>query len=156
MKTSTEPPSAAKYPLLLYDGVCGFCNKSVQIVLKHDRKGQINFAPLQSNLAQSLLKESPELSGADTVVFLEKDDAGRVRTYCYSSAALRIARYLDYPWKLITIANLVPGFLRDYFYRLFARHRYRLFGRYDTCMIPPNSVRKRFLDLPEIGSTKVK
>ena len=131
-------------PVLLYDGVCGFCNKSVQLILDHDRRGEMRFAALQSDYGQAVLERHPELRGVDSVVFVESL-AGGERVHIRSDAALKVAAYLGGFWKLLLAAKVVPRSLRDYLYDLFARNRYKLFGKYDTCMLPPPEVRSRFL-----------
>ncbi len=134
-------------PVLLYDGVCGFCNKSVQAVLKSDRRGTMRFAALQSAYARGVVERHPSLQGIDSVVYVEPAAGGRAeRVHVRSEAALRVAAYLGGPWKIFLAARLVPRPLRDRLYDLFARHRYRLFGKHDTCMLPPPDARKRFLD----------
>jgi predicted DCC family thiol-disulfide oxidoreductase YuxK len=132
-------------PVLLYDGVCGFCNKSVQLILDHDRRGSMRFAALQSDYGQSVIERHPELRGIDSVVFIEQARGGE-RIYTRSDAALKVANYLGGFWKIFLAAKVIPGRLRDYLYDLFARNRYRLFGKYDSCMLPPPEVRSRFLD----------
>jgi predicted DCC family thiol-disulfide oxidoreductase YuxK len=135
-------------PVLLYDGVCGFCNKSVQMILDHDRRGEMRFAALQSDYGASVVERHPELRGVDSVVYVEKrPGAGGERVFMKSDAALRVAAYLGGFWKLLLAAKVMPRPLRDYFYDLFARNRYRLFGKYDTCLLPPPEVRSRFLDV---------
>ena len=133
-------------PVLLYDGVCGFCNKSVQLILAHDRKGSMRFAALQSDYGQAVVERHPELRGIDSVVFVERRPGGE-RIYVRSDAALKVAAYLGGFWKILLAARVLPRGLRDYFYDLFARNRYKLFGRYDACMLPPPEVRSRFLDV---------
>jgi predicted DCC family thiol-disulfide oxidoreductase YuxK len=133
-------------PVLLYDGVCGFCNRSVQLILDHDRRGEMRFAALQSDYGQAVVKRYPELRGVDSVVFVERG-AGGERIYVRSEAALKVAAYLGGLWKLFLAAKVIPGRLRDYLYDLFARNRYTFFGKYDTCMLPPPEVRARFLDV---------
>ena len=132
-------------PVLLYDGVCGFCNKSVQLILDHDRRGTMRFAALQSDYGQAVVGRHPELRGVDSVVFVESR-AGGERVYMRSDAALKVAAYLGGFWKIFLAARILPRGLRDYCYDLFARNRYKLFGRYDSCMLPPPEVRSRFLD----------
>ena len=132
-------------PVLLYDGVCGFCNKSVQLILDHDRRGEMRFAALQSDYGQSVIERHPELRDVDSVVFVESH-AGGERIYIRSDAALKVAAYLGGFWKIFLAARVLPRRLRDYLYDLFARNRYKLFGKYDTCMLPPPEVRSRFLD----------
>ena len=132
-------------PVLLYDGVCGFCNKTVQMILDHDRRGEMRFAALQSDYGQAVIERHTELRGVDSVVFVESHEAGE-RVHVRSDAALKVAAYLGGFWKLSLAARVLPRGLRDYFYDLFARNRYKLFGKYDTCMLPPPEVRSRFLD----------
>ena len=134
-------------PVLLYDGVCGFCNKSVQTVLASDRRGTMRFAALQSEYARGVVGRHPSLAGIDSAVYVEPAGGGRAeRVHVRSEAALRVAAYLGGPWKIFLFARLVPRPLRDRLYDLFARQRYRLFGKRDTCMLPPPEARKRFLD----------
>ncbi len=132
-------------PVLLYDGVCGFCNKSVQTVIDHDRRGAMRFAALQSAYGEAVIKRHPELRGVDSVVYVERD-GGVERVHVRSDAALKVAGYLGGFWKLFLAARLMPRALRDYFYDLFARNRYRFFGKYDTCLLPPPEVRARFFE----------
>jgi predicted DCC family thiol-disulfide oxidoreductase YuxK len=133
-------------PVLLYDGVCGFCNKSVQMILDHDRRGEIRFAALQSDYGLRMVERHPELRGVDSVVYVEPTPGGE-RVHVRSDAALKVAAYLGGFWKLFLAAKVMPRPLRDYFYDLFARNRYKFFGKYDSCMLPPPEVRERFLDV---------
>jgi predicted DCC family thiol-disulfide oxidoreductase YuxK len=132
-------------PVLLYDGVCGFCNKSVRMILDHDRKGSMRFAALQSGYGAEVVGRHSELRGVDSVVYVERTPGGE-RVHVRSDAALKVAAYLGGFWKIFLAAKALPRPLRDYFYDLFARNRYRLFGKYDSCMLPPPEVRARFLD----------
>lgn len=133
-------------PVLLYDGVCGFCNKSVQLILDHDRRGTMRFAALQSDYGQAVIERHTELRGVDSVVYVEQTPGGE-RIHVRSDAALKVAAYLGGFWKLFLVAKVLPRALRDYCYDLLARNRYKLFGKYDTCMLPPPEVRSRFLDV---------
>ena len=133
-------------PVLLYDGVCGFCNHVVQFVLDHDRRGTMRFAAIQSDYARGVVERHPELRGLDTVVLLEGAGGGGERVSVRSAAALGVARYLGGFWKLLLAARILPAPLRDYLYDQFARRRYKWFGKYDACMLPPPEVRSRFLD----------
>jgi len=131
---------------MLYDGVCGFCNKSVQIILDNDRRGTMRFAALQSDYGKAVVERHAELRGVDSVVFVDNSE-GVERVFVRSDAALRLASYLGGKWKIFLAAKILPKPLRDYFYDLFARNRYKLFGKYDACMLPPAEVRSRFLDV---------
>jgi predicted DCC family thiol-disulfide oxidoreductase YuxK len=134
-------------PVLLYDGVCGFCNKTVQMILDHDRRGTMRFAALQSDYGQSIVARHAELRDVDSVVFVEPADEGAERVYVRTEAALCVAKYLGGAWKIFLAAKIIPKPLRDFFYNLVARYRYKIFGKYDSCMLPPPEVRSRFLDV---------
>ena len=137
---------SASPPVLLYDGVCGFCNHAVQLILRHDRRGRFRFAALQSDYARGILERHPELRGLDTVVLVEGAGGAGERVYVKSAAALRIARRLGGLWRLFLAGHVLPARLRDYLYDQFARRRYKWFGKHDSCMLPPPEVRARFLD----------
>lgn len=132
----------AEGPIVLYDGVCGLCDRSVQLILRNDRRGRFRFAALQSEAGRALLEKfglSPEV--LDSVVLVQGGRAWRK-----SRAALRIARRMDAPWPLLWPLTVIPSPVADFFYDLLARNRYRIFGKLDACMIPPPEVRARFLD----------
>ena len=135
------------HPVLLYDGECGFCNKGVQHILKHDKQNTMFFAALQSDYGKSILTRHPELKGVDSLVFVEPlDFAYLEQAFVRSEAALRVARYLGWPWKLALVGYMIPRSVRDYLYDQFARRRYRWFGKYDACLLPAPEVRARFLN----------
>ena len=131
--------------VLLYDGVCGFCNKSVQTIIRYDRRREMRFAALQSEYGKSVLARFPELRNVDSLVLVERVN-GQERVSTLSTGALRIAAYLGGIWKICLIAYVIPRPVRDIFYKLFARYRYRLFGKYDSCPLPSPEVRSRFID----------
>ena len=134
-------------PVLLYDGLCGFCNGTVQFVLEHDRRGTMRFATLQGDFARGVIARHPEVAGVDSLILVERNSAtGAENVYARSAGALRVARYLGGPWTIAQALAIVPTFLRDWAYDLFARFRYRVFGRYDSCPIPSPAQRERFID----------
>lgn len=135
------------HPVLLYDGQCGFCNRSVQQILKHDRRKTIFFAALQGDYGKSIVTRNPELNGVDSLVFVKPDDfSGPEQVWVRSEAALRVARYLGGWWYLALVSYVIPRPVRDFLYDQFAKRRYRWFGKYDICLLPPPEVRERFLD----------
>lgn len=136
----------ADYPVLLYDGLCGFCDGTVQFILEHDRRRTLKFATLQGDYARDVIGRHPELAGIDSLVLVERDAAGQENVYVRSEGALRVARYLGGVWHLARAVAIVPRFLRDWAYDAFARIRYRVFGRYDSCPIPTPEQRARFID----------
>lgn len=127
--------------IVLFDGVCNFCNGAVNFVIEHDRGGYFKFAPLQSELGIEL-RSKFGISQADTdSVVLVQDE----KAYLHSTAALRIGKRLDGIWSWTYIFIIVPRPIRDWAYRTFAKYRYRLFGRQEACMLPTADVRSRFL-----------
>jgi predicted DCC family thiol-disulfide oxidoreductase YuxK len=139
--------AASDPPVLLYDGLCGFCDRTVQFVLARDVDGSMRFATLQGQFAAAVLHERPGIAGLDSLVLVERegDDAPTVRVR--SDAAIAIGLYLGGVWSLAArVGRVVPRFVRDAAYDLFARHRYRLFGRHETCPLPSPAVRHRFID----------
>ncbi len=132
-------------PVLLYDGVCGFCNRSVQTIIKHDRRKEMRFAALQSEYGKQIVSRHAELHDIDSLILVEQI-SGEEKVFAHSTGALRVARYLGGWWKIFLIAYIIPRPVRDFVYRLFARYRYKLFGKYDSCPIPSPEIRSRFLD----------
>src|SRR5436305_2273079 len=133
--------------VLLYDGVCGFCNQMVQMILRHDHHGTLRFAALQSAYGEAVKARHPELNNIDSVVLVERpSDADEERVFIRSDAALRVVAYLGGWWKWLLVFRILPRPVRDLFYDLFARYRYRLFGKYDSCLVPSPDVRSRFID----------
>ena len=133
-------------PVLLYDGVCGFCNGAVRTILRFDRNGTLRFAALDSDFARAVIDRHPSLADIDTVIYVENPGQPTERVNFRSAAGLRVASYLGGPWKLLLAFGTLPPRVRDWLYDRFASVRYRVFGKYDTCPIPPPEVRARFLD----------
>ena len=127
--------------VILFDGVCNLCNAGVQFVVARDPAGHFQFAPLQSATAARLIASSGVRSLPDSIVLVED---GRVWTQ--STAALRIARRLRFPWPAAYAMIVVPRPMRDWIYNLVARNRYRWFGKREACMVPTPALRARFLD----------
>jgi predicted DCC family thiol-disulfide oxidoreductase YuxK len=125
--------------VLLFDGVCTLCNGFVQFVIQRDPAGRFQFATLQSDAARRLLQAAAQPL-PDTLVLVEN---GQV--FLRSTAALRVARGLKFPWPLAFALVVVPRPLRDWVYDIVARNRYRWFGRRDACMVPTPELRARFL-----------
>jgi predicted DCC family thiol-disulfide oxidoreductase YuxK len=134
-------------PVLLYDGLCGFCDRTVHFILRHDRKKTLRFATLQGAYAREIFARHPELAGVDSLVLVETDPVtGTEKVYVRSNGALAVARYLGGAWHLARVIAIVPRFMRDFGYDSFARIRYRVFGQYNSCPIPPPEQRARFID----------
>ena len=126
--------------ILFFDGVCGLCSWSVDFVMKRDRQGDFQFAPLQGETAVNLLTPS-DVADLNTMVLWVGG-----RTYRKSTAAVRVLWRLSIPWQIVgTLLWLVPLPLRNLGYSIVASNRYRLFGKHDTCRMPTPAERTRFL-----------
>ena len=131
--------------IVLFDGRCGLCTRSVQFILKRDRDAHFRFAALESEAATRECARvgapPPQSTEPDSVIVIAH---GRV-LQC-SDASLAIAARLPFPWPLFAVFRVVPRGLRDWLYGVIARNRYRWFGRHDACMIPTPEQRARFLE----------
>ncbi len=132
--------------ILLYDGICGFCNSTVQLIIRHDTKKTIRFAAIQSQFAAELFERYPYLEEIDSLILIEAFDTLQERILVRSAGALTVARYLGGWWSVFLIGYIIPFSVRDWFYDIFAKYRYRFFGKYDSCRVPPLEIRQRFID----------
>lgn len=140
-------------PVVFFDGTCTLCNGAVHFIIDHERGSALKFAPLQSAPALTILSEvaSEEQvkrlrEGAtgsgdpDSVVLVENG-----KLYTHSTAGLRIAQRMRWPWSWAIVFYVVPTFVRDAVYRWIARNRYRWFGKEETCRVPTPALKARFL-----------
>jgi predicted DCC family thiol-disulfide oxidoreductase YuxK len=127
--------------ILLFDGDCNLCNRVVNFVILKDKDKKIRFASLQSTAAQLLLKGYNLHSGfADSVIFLSEG-----RAFIRSSAVLHLLKNMGGGWRVLYVFIIVPSFIRNFFYDLIAKNRYRFFGMRDNCMVPSEETKERFL-----------
>jgi len=128
-------------PLILFDGVCNYCNYWVRFAIKRDKKKKLRLAPLQGETAQQLLAQyGLSATKLSSVIVIDKGKA-----YTQSSAAFRVCKYLDGGWKLCYSLIIIPKFIRDFFYNIIARNRYKWFGKKEECMVPGPEIKDRFL-----------
>jgi predicted DCC family thiol-disulfide oxidoreductase YuxK len=133
--------------LVLYDGVCGLCSRLLQFLLRHDRRRVFSFAALQSAVGQSIVEQSGGNPGELMSFYVVADyQTAASRVFTQSDAALFVAGALGWPWRAAQLMRFVPHAIRDRVYAVVARNRYRLFGRFDHCLIPSREVRNRFID----------
>lgn len=106
--------------IILFDGVCNFCDSTVQFIIKRDQAGYFQFASLQSDIGQNILAQFNISKNIDSVILIEHE-----QVFFESTAALKICKKLDRLWPCFYLFILVPPFIRNALYRLFAKHRYR-------------------------------
>ena len=129
-------------PILLFDGVCNLCNSTVQFVLKRDKKDCFKFASLQSVYGQNFLEKN-KLSQTkfDTFILIEGDSYS-----IKSTAILKVFKRLKGLWPVFYLFIIIPRVIRDPFYNLVAKNRYRIFGKKNSCMIPDKDISSRFIE----------
>jgi predicted DCC family thiol-disulfide oxidoreductase YuxK len=142
---SPSPP----HPLLLYDGVCGLCNRMVQYVLKNDREDVFRFASLQGEVAGRILRRHDRYPASlDTVYLVVGFEESGERLLSRSEAVFYVLQQLGGTKLLIArLFRLLPLFVLDFLYDLVARYRYRIFGKHETCPVPNPQTRSKFVDL---------
>jgi len=127
--------------IIIFDGVCNFCNSSVNFIIKRDQTNLFVFAPVQSPAAQKLIADhNVENIGFDTFILIKNDEC-----LLGTNAAIEIAQGLSGAWYLCRVFKILPRPIRDYFYRLLARNRYSIFGKLETCMLPTKELKNKFL-----------
>lgn len=138
MDDSKESPENVN--VVLFDGVCNLCSGAVQFILEHERSETLKFSSLQSDVGKKLLATfdiDPRLT--DSIVYIENNKA-----FVKSTAAIRIARHLKMPWRIVSKFSFVPRIIRDFIYDLIARNRYKMFGKKEECWLPQPRWKKRF------------
>lgn len=138
----SAPPAG---PLLLFDGGCALCHRTVRFLLRADRRGALRYAPLDGETAAALAPRWPQIGGIDSVVLIAAQ-RGELRVALRSAAVIGALRLAGGPWRLAaSLLALVPRPLRDRAYDVVAKRRQRWFGRYPNCPPPPAAWRDRFL-----------
>jgi predicted DCC family thiol-disulfide oxidoreductase YuxK len=128
-------------PVILFDGVCNYCNTMVKFAIRNDKKARLKFAALQSAPGEELRGHYKIPAEIDSVIFIDKE-----KVYTYSDAALRICKWLDWPAKALYAFIIIPKFIRQPFYKWIAKNRYKWFGKKETCMVPTPDIKQRFLN----------
>ena len=141
-ETRKQLKAQQQQAVLLYDGLCCLCNRTVHFLLRIDHRSVLHFAALQSNTAKSLLEQvDHSLPLPDGVVLIHN---GKI--YTESDAALKSLQLIGGIWKLLAMLRFIPNFIRKPIYRIVARNRYKWFGKYDTCPLPKPEWKQRFFD----------
>lgn len=126
--------------IVFFDGYCSLCNSLIDWLLQIDTTGKLKFASLQGKTATTLLNQGSWSVNLDTIVYLRNE-----KKITQSSAVLAILSDLGGIWAMTKILYIVPKFLRDFFYKIIANHRYRIFGKRDSCRMPTSEERERLL-----------
>ena len=127
--------------ILLFDGVCNLCNGAVLFVIKRDKKEQIKFASLQSEVGKELLTQyNLPLNEFDSFIYIKNN-----QILLKSAAALTLMKDIGGVWQLLYAFIIVPKFIRDFVYGVVAKNRYKWFGKQDVCMMPDKKLHSRFL-----------
>ena len=133
--------SITNYHIILFDGVCNFCNASVRLIIKNDPKKQFRFSPLQSDFSHQLLNgRIQDDQVLRSLILIEKGEV-----FTKSTAAIKIARKMSGLWPLFYMLIIIPDPLRNFFYDLVGSNRYRIFGKRENCMVPDEKIKSRFL-----------
>ena len=128
--------------IVVFDAQCLLCSNSVHFLLRHDKQGVFRFASIQGATGGAILtKAGLSVDGLQTMLLNDEE-----RVWAQSAALLRVAHGLGWPWRIAWLIWVIPAPLRDALYRWVARNRYRLFGRTDSCLVPPKNYAARFLD----------
>ncbi|WP_163100736.1 thiol-disulfide oxidoreductase DCC family protein [Peribacillus alkalitolerans] len=127
--------------IVLFDGDCGVCNRSIQFILRHEKGNVFLFAPIESSIGQQLMSKYRIPSDLNSVIFIEKG-----KFYSKSTAAFKICKYFKPPWNLLFLFSFIPSSIRDIFYMVVARNRYKWFRKSDSCILLTPETRKKFLN----------
>jgi predicted DCC family thiol-disulfide oxidoreductase YuxK len=135
-------------PILLYDGVCGLCNRLVQFTLRHDSRDLFRFASLQSSFATQVLgRHGADAANLDTFYVVVRHQQPDEQLIARSDAVAYVLRELGGRWHVCGFFwKLLPRMIRDALYNLVAGNRYKIFGKLDTCPFPDSRQRHKFLD----------
>lgn len=135
------PDSQNDISIILFDGVCNFCNSSVNKIIKYDKKNKFKFAALQSDTGKKILeKHAIDSTKIDSIILIENDNA-----FIKSTAVLKIAKHLSGLYPIAYGFIIIPAFVRNIVYNFIARNRYKWFGKKNSCMIPTAEVKEKFI-----------
>ena len=126
--------------IVLFDGICNYCNAMVNLAIRNDKKATLKFATLQSETGKNFRRRYNIPDEIDSVILIENE-----KFYTYSDAAIRIAKYLRWPAKALYALIVIPRFIRQPIYKWIAKNRYKWFGKKEQCVIPTPNVKGRFL-----------
>ena len=141
-------PESTSNPIVLYDGVCGLCNRAVQFLLKRDRHDRLRFASLQSDFAATLLKRHGlDHQDLDTVYVVLNSGEASEALLAKGDAFLQFAKEIGGVWSISRFGKIIPRPIRNCLYDFVARHRYQVFGKYEACMLPDPRHKHKFIEV---------
>jgi len=126
--------------IILFDGVCNFCNGSVNFLIRRDFKKVFNFSPLQSDYGRLIIEKLNIPKQIDSIILVVNDEY-----YIKSNAVIKIIKELKWYWRILIVVKILPQKTRDAIYDFVANNRYKWFGKKDSCMIPTDDIKARFL-----------
>ena len=129
-----------EHPIVLFDGVCNYCNRWVNFIIRNDAKQKFRFATLQSDSGKKLLKQYGIGEHQDSVVLIYNENA-----HVKSTACFHICYHLGFPYSLLFAFVILPAYIRDFYYDIIARNRYKWWGKRNECMMPDEKIRNNFL-----------
>ena len=147
MKSAIEDNKENPNLVVLFDGVCALCDGTVHFLLKRDKQGVLKFAPLQGPTAAAILKRHPEIEDKTrSVILVQNYNTASESISVRSQAILECLSALGGFWRVVSLLRIIPPFVRDAVYNFIARNRYRWFGKYDECIVPPPEMKERFME----------
>jgi len=139
-------PESSSNAIVLYDGVCGLCNRAVQFLLKRDRHDRLRFASLQSDFAKELLeRHGVDHNDLDTVYAVLNHGEPNEALLAKGDAFLFFAKTIGGIWSIAGIGSIIPRPIRNALYDFVARHRYQVFGKFESCLLPDPKHKQKFL-----------
>ncbi len=132
--------SMSKKQLILFDGVCQFCDNSVKFIIKRDLDNRFVFASIQSTLGHALMEHHNLFDEPDTFVLIDGDIC-----LTMSDAVLEVVKQLSGLWRMFSVLEWVPKKMRDDAYSLFGRYRYKVFGQFESCTVPSEQLKAKFV-----------
>lgn len=128
--------------LILFDGVCNLCNTSVNYIIKYDKKDMFRFVALQSEIGQKIVKEfNIDPKKTDSIILFSEEQKLSYK----STAALKIANHLNFPFNILVVFLIIPPFIRNWVYDYIAKNRYKWYGKRKECMVPTAELKNKFI-----------
>lgn len=143
MKTLDEIQNTSmQHPVMFFDGECIFCSRALQFFIKIDKDEVIRYTTLQSAEGQLMMDKLNISKDMDSVALIDKG-----QYFTKSDVTFHLMKKMRFPWRVLSILIFIPKFIRDFFYDIVAKNRYKIFGKYDQCMIPSSEQKHLFINI---------